>query len=190
MRDRRSQLLKPWQPSDWVVRFYAGINHKGRVLDVACGAGRHYSLGMSSGRRTVGIDRDIAQASQYQNAQNLELIEADLEDGRPFPFRGQQFDGIIVTNYLWRPILPDIIAAVAPDGILIYETFAVGQEKLGKPSNPEFLLRPSELMDAVAGKLRIVAFEHARLGGPERVVQRIAAVGPAHRWPGDEPPWG
>lgn len=188
MRDRRSED-KSWRPSDWVVRFYSGIKHKGRVLDVACGAGRHFSLGMSSGKRIVGVDRDITQARQYSVAQNLELIEADLEDGRPFPFRGQHFDGVIVTNYLWRPILADIVAAVAVDGILIYETFGIGQEKLGRPANPDFLLRPGELMQAVAGKLRIVAFEHARLPRPDRVVQRIAAVGLEHLWPGDEPPW-
>ena len=194
MRERKSSDEKPCfhgtgRPSDWVVRFYSGIKHKGRVLDVACGAGRHFSLGLSSGKRLTGVDRDILQAAQYSSAQGLTLIEADLEDGRPFLFRGQKFDGVIVTNYLWRPILADIIAAVAADGVFIYETFGIGQEKIGKPTNPDFLLRPGELMDAVAGHLRIVAYEHARLAGPERIVQRIAAVGPEHAWPGSEPPW-
>ena len=178
------------QPSDWVVRFYPGIRPNGRVLDVACGAGRHFPLGLSSGKRLVGIDRDIAQASPYRNAQNLQLIEADLEDGGPFPLRGELFDGVIVTNYLWRPILPAFVAAVATDGVLIYESFGIGQEHFGKPSNPDFLLRPGELLDAVAGRLRVVAFEHARLAAPERIVQRIAAVGPDHHWPGTDPPWG
>ena len=190
MRDGTSDTPKAWEPSGWVVRFYPGIKPSGRVLDLACGTGRHFSLGLSSGQHLIGVDRDISQASPYRHAQNLQLIEADLEDGRPFPFRGEFFDGVIVTNYLWRPILPDIVAAVAPDGVLIYETFGIGQEQFGRPSNLDFLLRPGELLEAVAGHLRIVAYEHARLARPERVVQRIAAVGMAHRWPGSEPPWG
>ena len=194
MRDRKSDAERPWKPSDWLVRFYSGIKHKGSVLDVACGAGRHFSLGLSRAKRLTGVDRDISQAAQYANAhyanvEGLTLIEADLEDGRPFPFRGQHFDGVIVTNYLWRPILADIVGAVAVDGVLIYETFGIGQETFGKPSNPDFLLRPGELLDAVTGRLRIVAYEHARLAGPERIVQRIAAVGPGHPWPGSQPPW-
>ena len=190
MHERTSDHRRTWEPSDWVARFYPGIKHEGRVLDVACGTGRHFPLGLSSGKRLVGIDRDISQASPYSQAPNLQLIEADLEHGGPFPLRGEVFDGVIVTNYLWRPLLPDIVAAVAPDGVLIYETFAIGHEQFGKPSNPDFLLQPGELLQAVAGRLRVVVFEHVRLARPERIVQRIAAVGLQHRWPGTEPPWG
>jgi len=115
------------------------------------------------------------------------LIAADLEDGRPFPLAGSSFDGVIVANYLWRPIVPDIVGCVARDGMLIYETFAAGNERYGKPRNPEFLLRPGELLTAAAPRLTPVAFEHVTLADPPRVVQRIAAVGPDHFWLNDPP---
>ncbi len=167
--------------SPWVRRFIGGIRSGGRILDVACGAGRHLALGLSLGFRMVGIDRDIRTASAtFGGHPGLDLIEADLEAGRPWPFPPASFDGVIVTSYLWRPILPDIVAAVAADGVLVYETFGVGNAAFGKPSNPDFLLRPGELLQAVHGRLRVVAFEHATLAEPPRVVQRIAAVGPAH----------
>lgn len=170
-------------PSGWVARFCIGIRPGGRVLDVACGAGRHFPLGLAAGRHIVGIDRDLAAARQrWANHPAIALLEADLETGAPVPFAGQTFDGVIVTNYLWRPILPDIVAAVAADGLLIYETFGIGQERLGRPSRPEFLLQRGELLEAVQPALRVVAFEHAHLADPERIVQRIAAVGPAHPW--------
>ena len=111
----------------------------------------------------------------------VELIEADLEGGSPWPLLGRVFDAVIVTNYLHRPLLPDIVAAVAPRGILIYETFAAGQGRFGRPSNPDFLLRPGELLDAVRDKLIPFAYEQVMLDGP-RIVQRIAAVGPGHPW--------
>ncbi len=180
--------LRRMQPSPWVERFYCGIKANGHVLDIACGAGRHFPLGIASAKRTTGIDRDLSKAARFKGLPGIQLIEADLEGGSPLPFRGSRYDGVIVTNYLWRPILPDVVAAVAPDGILIYETFGIGQEAFGRPSNPDFLLQPGELMAAVEGRLRIVAYEHATLRQPERIVQRIAAVGPEHRWPGRKPP--
>ena len=104
------------------------------------------------------------------------MIEADLEDGRPFPFREEAFAGVVVTNYLHRPILADIIAAVAPEGLLIYETFARGNEAFGKPSNPDFLLAPGELLEAVRGRLRVLAYEDLIVDDPKpAAVQRIAA---------------
>lgn len=118
-------------------------------------------------------------------------MAADLEDGSPFPFAGRTFDGVIVTNYLWRPILPAICAAVAPGGLLIYETFARGHEKLGgRPSNPDFLLKPNELAEAaMAAGLTVVAFEQVREERPRpRILQRVAAVGPAHHWVAAPPP--
>ena len=107
----------------------------------------------------------------------LEVVEFDLEAGAPFPFLGRIFDGVVVTNYLHRPILADIVAAVGPGGVLLYETFAAGQERFGRPHNPDFLLRPGELLDAVRGTLRVVAYEDLVLDDPEpRAVQRVAAV--------------
>ncbi len=173
----------PLLPSPWVERFYGEIKHNGHILDVACGAGRHFPLGWSSGKRLTGVDRDLTKLARFQERPEIQLIAADLEDGSPPPFRGIRYDGVIVTNYLWRPILPDIVAAVAPDGILIYETFGDGQELFGRPSNPEFLLQPGELLAAVAGHLRVLAYEHAQVRHPDRIVQRIAAVGPEHPWP-------
>ena len=179
MRDRTPAL---GDPSPWVARFFSGIRENGRVLDVACGSGRHLVLGASTGRRMVGVDRDIAPARTHVTGLGVKLIEADLEAGGPFPFPPATFDGVIVTNYLWRPILPAIVASVARDGVLIYETFAIGNEAFGRPSNPAFLLRPGELLDATASQLRVVAFEHGRQTEPDRMVQRITAVGFAHPW--------
>lgn len=176
------------QPSPWIERFLAGVAAGGRVLDVACGGGRHLQLGLERGLAMVGVDRDHSAARRLAGEPRLELVEADLEDGRSFPFAAGSFDGVIVTNYLWRPILPAIVAAVAPAGVLIYETFAIGNARFGKPSNPEFLLRPGELIEAVHPALTVVAYEHVRLAEPDRIVQRVAAVGPAHPWLSDGAP--
>ncbi len=179
MRDHRSVSALP---SPWVVRFAVGIPAGGSVLDVACGGGRHVRLLLAAGHGVVGVDRDISAVGASDAQSRLELIEADLETGAPPPFADRQFAGVIVTNYLWRPLLPAIVAAVADDGVLIYETFAAGNAAFGRPSNPDFLLQPGELLDAVRGRLIPVAFEHARLGAPSRVVQRLCAVGPSHAW--------
>ncbi|HEX7072934.1 MAG TPA: class I SAM-dependent methyltransferase [Hyphomicrobiaceae bacterium] len=168
--------------SEWVVRFLHGIPRGGQVLDVACGSGRHLRLGLAHGYKVVGIDRDLAGVADLKGQPGVELIEADLEIGNPFPLRGRTFAGVIVTNYLWRPILPDIVTCVAPDGVLIYETFALGQERMGRPANPEFLLNPGELVDAVRDRLVPIAYEHTTLSEPRRIVQRIAAVGHGHPW--------
>lgn len=167
-------------PSPWVVRFLAGVRPGGAVLDVACGGGRHMRAALDAGHPVTGIDRDLSALSVCAGNPRVRLIEADLEAGRPFPAAGERFAGVVVTNYLWRPILPDIVAAVADDGVLIYETFALGNQ--GRPSRPEFLLKPGELVEAVAGRLTVMAFEHVRRGEPYRVVQRIAAVGGRHPW--------
>jgi hypothetical protein len=103
------------------------------------------------------------------------VVLADIEEG-PWPLEGRQFDGVVVTNYLWRPLLPMVVASVAPGGVLIYETFAAGHETIGRPSRPDFLLRPGELLEAVAGRLRVLAYEDGFIAAPDRFVQRIAAV--------------
>lgn len=179
----------PSDASPWVRRFIGGIAAGGYVLDVACGGGRHLALGRDRGLRMTGADRDVSAArAKFAADSGVTLIEADLEAGQPFPFAPASFEGVIVTNYLWRPILPDIIAAVRPAGVLIYETFGLGNAAYGRPSNPEFLLRPGELLEAVDKRLRVVAFEHVTLAGPTRVVQRIAAVGHAHASWLEKPP--
>src|SRR5262249_10472350 len=128
---------------------------------------------LARGMAVTAIDRD---PDQQPNVAGLAKIRADLETGAPWPLGRQQFDLVVVTNYLHRPILDDIIHAVAPGGLLLYETFAVGNERLGKPSNPDSLLPPRELMNAVAGRLDVIAFEEVELGPPRPAfMQRIAA---------------
>ncbi len=149
------------------------------MLDVACGAARHMRWFAERGHTVTGVDRSeqaIASAARFGEA-----VLADIENG-PWPFAGKAFGAVVVTNYLWRPRLPDIVAAVAPGGVLLFETFAAGNETVGKPSRADFLLQPGELLGACAG-LRVVAYEDGFLPAPERFVQRIAAV----RLSGEEP---
>lgn len=178
----------PSRPSPWVRRFLTGVKPGGTVLDVACGSGRHLRLALAEGHAVTGVDRDISGLADLDDNDRVTLLAADLEDGRAFPFSGQRFDGIIVANYLWRPILPDIVGCVAGDGVLIYETFALGHQRHGKPSRPDFLLKPNELLDAVSPDLVVVAYEHGETTGARpRIVQRIAACGRDHRWANDAP---
>ena len=176
------------EAAPWVVRFIEGVAAGGHVLDVACGGGRNARLALARGLRVTAIDRDLSGVADLADRAEVTLIEADLEDGSPFPLAGARFDGVVVTNYLWRPILADIVAAVADDGVLIYETFARGQERLGRPANPDFLLKPDELVDAARPRLTVVAFEHGLIEGEKpRRVQRIAACGPGHAWVEEAP---
>ncbi len=144
------------------------------MLDVACGQGRHLRWFAQRDHPVVGVDRSAEAIAAVE--QLGEVCVADIEAG-PWPFAGRRFAGVIVTNYLWRPLLPTIVASVAEGGVLIYETFAAGNETVGKPSRPDFLLQPGELLQVCAG-LRVVAYEDGFLEPPERFVQRIAAVRP------------
>lgn len=173
--------------SAWVARFIGGIAQGGRVLDVASGGGRHSRLARAAGHHVTGIDRDHGKARDLAGDPMVRQITADLEEGSPLPVAGERFDGVIVTNYLWRPILADIVGVVASDGVLIYETFALGQERYGRPSNPDFLLRPGELLNVIGQDLVAIAYEHGTVAEPRRVVQRIVAVGRGHRWVGAPP---
>lgn len=164
-----SHLSSP--PSAWVQRWSAGLA-PARALDLACGGGRHLRWLADRGWAVTGVDRDGA-ALQALTGRG-ELIEADIEHG-PWPLAGRQFELVLVTNYLWRPLLPAIVAAVAPGGCLLYETFAAGHEALGRPSRPDFLLQPGELLRACAG-LQVLGYESGRLDDPPRIVQRVAAV--------------
>ena len=159
-------------PSPWIARWSHLPAPGASVLDVACGAGRHMRWFAGRGHAVTGVDRSpeaLASASRFGRT-----VLADIENG-PWPFAGHSFGAVVVTNYLWRERLPDIVAAVAPGGVLLDETFAAGNESVGKPSRPDFLLRPGELLAACAG-LRVVAYEDGFLAAPERFVQRIAAV--------------
>ena len=160
-----------------MVRFADLVPAGAPVLDVACGGGRHTRWFLERGHPVTAVDRDTSGLADLTGRAELEIIERDLEDGGAFPFGERTFGGVVVTNYLHRPILGDLVAAVADGGALLYETFASGQERFGRPHNPDFLLRPGELLDAVRGALRVAAYEDLVLADPgPRAVQRIAAV--------------
>ena len=159
-------------PSDWIQRWSHLVPLGAPVLDVACGMGRHLRWFAERGHPVTGVDR-APEAAQAAAAWG-EALCADIENA-PWPLAGREFGAVVVTNYLWRALLPTLIASVAPGGLLIYETFASGNETVGKPSRPDFLLQPGELLRACAD-LRVVAYEDGYLGAPERFVQRIAAV--------------
>ena len=149
------------------------------MLDVACGQGRHMKWFSERGHAVTGLDRSpqaIQAASRYGVA-----VSADIENA-PWPLihddQVRQFGAVIVTHYLWRPLLPTIAQSVAPGGLLIYETFTQGNETVGKPSRPDFLLCPAELLQAFS-RLQTVAFEEGFLDHPPRFIQRIAAIQPA-----------
>lgn len=163
------------KPSDWVQRWSRLLPAQASVLDLACGQGRHFRWLSDQGHRVTGVDRD-AQALHGLQGRG-ETCCADLENG-PWPLPQRQFDAVVVTNYLWRALWPDILASLRPGGVLIYETFATGNETVGKPARPDFLLQPGELL-RVCAALRVVAYEDGFLSPPDRFVQRIVAVAPS-----------
>ena len=142
------------------------------VLDVACGAGRHARWFAQRGCRVTALDRDAAAVDPLRSI--AEVVLADIEAG-DWPLALRRFDAVIVTNYLWRALVPTVMASLADGGVLVWETFASGNQTVGRPSNPQFLLEPGELLEAAAG-LHIVAYENGFLDRPDRFVQRICAV--------------
>ncbi|HYG89796.1 MAG TPA: methyltransferase domain-containing protein [Azospirillum sp.] len=165
-------------PSAWVERFAPLVPAGGSVLDLACGSGRHLRLFHRRNHPVVGIDIDLRGVADLTGTPGVELLAADLEQGTPWPLPAERrFAGIVVTNYLHRPLFPAILAALAPGGVLLYETFAMGNGRFGKPSSPSFLLRQGELLEVVRGRLQVVAYEHGEVASPRAaVVQRLIAV--------------
>ena len=164
-------------PSPWVERFAGRVPAGGTVLDVACGSGRHARLFRRLGHPVVLLDRDVVNVTDMASDEDVEIVARDLEGGRPWPLAGRQFAGVLVVNYLHRPLFANLVEAVAPGGVLIYETFAVGHERYGRPSHPDHLLRHEELLTAVRPELRVVAFEEQEDQTPRPAVrQRIVAV--------------
>lgn len=171
-------------PSPWVERFAPLVASGACVLDLACGQGRHARYFAARGAQVLAVDRDAEALAALAGVANVSTRCADLEIG-PWPLDGMTFDAIVVVNYLHRPLLAPLLGALAADGALIYETFAVGNETFGRPSNPAFLLREGELAAWARDRLTIVAFEQGvvRAGDRDAVVQRLAAVGRGRVWP-------
>jgi SAM-dependent methyltransferase len=166
-------------PSAWMVRWSGLVPAGGRVLDIACGNGRHSRLFATRGHPVEAVDRDPALLAGLAGIPGVSTRCADLEGGQ-WPFLGDRFAGIVVANYLHRPLFPHLLAALAPGGVLIYETFAAGNERYGRPSNPAFLLNPGELLDLVRGRLKVIAFEELDISEPRpAVVQHICATNPS-----------
>lgn len=162
-------------PSAWVIRFAPLIRPGGTVLDVACGSGRNARWLARQGWRVEAVDRDEMVISTLQGLQNISAQQADLE-GAPWPYPGRKFDAIVVCRYLYRPLLPVLAESLAESGMLIYETFMVGQEQFGRPRNPDFLLQPDELLKVYSSKLEVVSFEQGIMIEPEpAVLQHICA---------------
>ena len=167
-------------PSAWVLRWAELIRPGGRVLDVACGGGRHARWFAARGHAVDAVDRDAQAIASLQSVPGIDALESDIEGG-DWPYPPGRYAGVVVANYLHRPLFPHLLDALASDGVLIYETFALGNERYGRPSNPDFLLRPGELLDAVAGRLRVVAYEDLHVDEPRAaIVQRICAVARGH----------
>ena len=167
-------------PSAWVQRWSHLVTPHATVLDLACGHGRHMRHFAQRGHPVVGVDKNpeaIAAVAEWG-----ETCCADLENG-PWPLTARTFGAVVVTNYLWRPLWSNLLACLTPNGVLIYETFATGNETVGKPSRPDFLLQAGELLN-VCKDLRVVAFEEGFLSDPDRFVQRIVAIQPGHETKG------
>lgn len=163
-------------PSAWVTRWADRIPAGGWVLDVACGNGRHTRFFAARAHPVEAVDRDPAVLAGLAGVPGVSTRCADLENA-PWPYLGEQFAGIVVANYLHRPLFPQLLNAVAPGGLLIYETFAAGNERYGRPSNPAFLLNPGELLEVVRGRLRVIAYEDLYVSDPRpAMIQRICAM--------------
>ncbi|MFL2667243.1 MAG: class I SAM-dependent methyltransferase [Burkholderiales bacterium] len=163
-------------PSVWVKRCSELLRPESSVLDLACGSGRHARYFADQGHDVTALDKNPEALSKISSLPRIHTVEYDLEMA-PWPFADRTYDAILVTNYLYRPILENIVDTLSPSGILIYETFMLGNERFGRPSNPDFLLRPNELIDVTYKKLHILIYEAGRISSPKpALVQRVCAV--------------
>ncbi len=160
-------------PSPWIVQWAGLVAADATVLDVAAGGGRHTRFFAQRGHKVTALDRDVSALSA---GPTIEIVQADLENGSPWPLPGRRFGAVVVTNYLHRPLFPALLDALMPGGVLLYETFMEGNERFGRPSNPEFLLKDGELLEIVHGRFSVVAYEARMISEPKMaMVQRIAA---------------
>lgn len=174
---------RPLAPSPWIGRFAPLLPPGAHVLDVAAGHGRHARLLAAQGARVHAVDLDADALGTLAGVSGVATQVADLERG-PWPFADATYDAIVVVHYLHRPAFAELLRVLKPDGVLLYETFATGNEAFGRPSNPAFLLRENELLDIVRERLSVIAFEQGRVDGDRvAVLQRIAAIGRARGWP-------
>ncbi|KND62066.1 putative SAM-dependent methyltransferase Bucepa02006346 [Candidatus Burkholderia verschuerenii] len=166
------------ETSAWIARWAHLVAPGADVLDVASGSGRHARWFAARGHPVLAVDRDADALASMASCDGIDTLNADLENGAPWPLPAdRRFGAVVVTNYLHRPLFPYLVDAVAPGGVLLYETFTVGNQTVGKPSNPAFLLNAGELLDAVRGSLRVIAFEDGFIESPRAAyVQRICAV--------------
>lgn len=165
------------QISEWVRRYYRQFPKNGFILDLAGGTGRHARFLSQKGFKILLVDNQISKAKDLQNVEGIKLVECDLEDGNSLPFPASTFQGIVVTNYLYRPIFPQLLCLLEVGGILIYETFAVGHEKYGRPTNPDYLLKSGELINLVSPQMRVIAYEEHSITRPTKAyVQSLVAA--------------
>ena len=171
-KERPSHQNMP--PLDWVVQHARQIATHGQVLDLACGGGRHTRYLLGLGYRVTALDRDTGALSDLANHPDLRILESDLEDGSAWPLASEVFEGIVVSNYLYRPLYGSLVNALATGGLLIYQTFSDGNAAYGKPRNPNFLLRENELLDVFGPRLTVLDFDQGYTDHPSpAVIQKI-----------------
>jgi len=182
-KDLRQRHLRITDPSPWVARFAPLVRPGGPVLDLAAGGGRHARYFLGRGHPVTAVDRDGEPLASLAEEADATVMTADLEDGTPFlgaggAVSGRRFAGVVVVNYLHRVLFAELIEALEPGGVFIYETFARGNEEFARPHNPDHLLKSGELLDTVSGQLQVVAYEHGRVEQTDipGVKQRICAV--------------
>jgi SAM-dependent methyltransferase len=160
-------------PAPWIIQWAGLVAPQAAVLDLAAGGGRHALFFAERGHKVTAVDHDVSRLAAHAN---IEPLKAGLEDGSPWPLGDRRFGAVVVTNYLHRPLMPHLLEAVAPGGVLLYQTFMVGNERFGKPSRPDFLLKDGELLELVRGKFSVIAYEARLISEPAMaMVQRIAA---------------
>jgi SAM-dependent methyltransferase len=157
----------------WIIQWAGLVAPDATVLDLAAGRGRHALFFAERGHKVIAVDRDVSRLPAHAN---IEPLQADLEDGSPWPLGDRKFGAAVVTNYLHRPLMANLFEAVAPGGVLLYQTFMVGNERFGRPSNPDHLLKDGELLELVRAKFSVIAYEARLISEPAMaMVQRIAA---------------
>ena len=163
-------------PSPWITRFAGLIAPHGRVLDLACGGGRHTRYLRGRGLRVTAIDIDTSGLADLADDPLIEIVETDLERPGADPLAGRRFDAVVVTDYLFRPLLVPLVDCLVPGGVFLYETFALGNERFGRPRNPDYLLQRGELLALAAGRLTVIAYENVAIPPPTpKIVQRLCA---------------